>query len=1373
MSEADLDETERLFSAALELAPQDRADFIERECAGKPALLAELRLLLNADLTASTVLFPSPAVWLPPDTLAAGQLVADRYRLLRPIGEGGLGTVWSAEQIAPVQRRVALKFIRHDLNSRRVIARFAAERAALALMDHPGIARIFDAGVWIDRATSGEGGNDPRPYVVMEFVDGPPITVHCDRGATPIRERVRLVAEVCRAVHHAHQKGILHRDLKPSNILTTHVDGVAVPKVIDFGIAKAMDDAVLPDRTMTRVGQFVGTPAYMAPEQLRGDVANTDVRADIFALGVVLHELLAGCLPHDRSSSGALSPSSHAHESGATEARAPSSSVRRLGAEEATRVAQARGETPRSLRRRLKGELDWIVGRATASEPDRRYDSANELAADLSRWLVGEPIVAGPPSIRYRARKFVQRNTAAVVVAAILVLALIGGLVGTSVGLFRANAAEAIAQQARHAAEQSARAEAEQRNAAVAARTRAELNAYRAELAAASAAIVADDIAAAQGALAATDPARRNWEWQRLAFVTDQADMVIRSEVHRPFGIALSPDDSELIVTFADGSIRSYDAETGAPRVRAETGLPIPLRLAVSPRGDRLIAMGYSDPGWTTLGFVLLDWPSGKVITSGRGYGAIDPSPSRSGRFVVTESIGVDLRIVDLATGTTLATVGSPISGGAGRAEFAAHSAHLFVYDRTTGDVAAVDPTGHATRTWRMPVLDNGTLIRGEFYAGADRTTGHGIVLRLDDPQWRRTIIPPAPGARLQSIAISPDGRLAAAKSSRSGTTVLHDLVGDRAIGALRGHRGATSYPVFTSDSRRLFIAAVDGTIRRWRLDSVHDEFRIEPNSGTGGFGADFSANASLLASGGWGSVELWDSSTGALRWTVHATSRFVELLRFSPDGRRLLIAERSGAIRIHSVADGAVLHELLPIGADPTAIVWDPLDRFVAIADIAGSVSFIDPTSGAPIAEHKVSEGPISALALSPDGSLFAAGTGLEIRWTDGGSRFTPDPGRTPELVIGRIDGTLPPRSHRLPSGATALVFAADVGSSPESASDSGSGHLYVGTVTGWLAALEVDAELSIAEVPGRRWALDGSFAIPPVGALLDAPDALPTSNDTDSGGSASVVAIMPASIPGRIVVSLLNGTTSVLIAGVDAPVLRLATSRPRALAFDRATETLMVSGSVPLQAFGIAHPDPALVATRDRVIAVRAIVDPLVKQHRLTDAVLRALEADPTIDDDIRADAMSYAAARGEHLAWVVSDAIEIARSREIDAAARARFRQALDRLDHVAEQWQALPGRFSFVRAVLLMRLSDYEAASAELDLHEQSPTTRAATDLGVLAVRAMLARRQGDDATAQSIWSTIRARVEHDGPPSGEGARYVREAEREFERTVGPE
>jgi serine/threonine protein kinase/gas vesicle protein len=431
---------ESILASAVEISEFDqRQRFVDQSCRGDQALKARLQELIDNHFRAGSFL-ESPAagfaatvdVTLSPD--GAGTVIGP-YKLLQQIGEGGMGTVFMAEQTQPVQRKVALKLMKSGMDGRQVLARFEAERQALALMDHPNIAKVLDAG-----AAGGDlvRGGSGRPYFVMELVKGIPITRYCDENHLTPRERMQLFVPVCQAVQHAHQKGIIHRDLKPTNVMVCLYDDKPVPKVIDFGLAKAAG-VKLTERTLfTEFGSIVGTLEYMSPEQAKLNQLDIDTRSDIYSLGVLLYELLTGTTPlrKERFQDTAVLEVLRLIR----EEEPPRPSVRLSTVKGLPAIAADRGLPPHELSGLVRGELDWIVMKALEKDRNRRYETANELALDIERFLHNELVQACPPSAWYRLYKFGRRNRGTVLAACLLLLALLGGIVGTTAGLLQARA---------------------------------------------------------------------------------------------------------------------------------------------------------------------------------------------------------------------------------------------------------------------------------------------------------------------------------------------------------------------------------------------------------------------------------------------------------------------------------------------------------------------------------------------------------------------------------------------------------------------------------------------------------------------------------------------------------------------------------------------------------------------------------------------------------------------------------------------------------------------------------------------------------------------------------------------------------------------
>src|SRR5262245_21525679 len=398
-----------VFNSARGMTSQDeRMAFLQKACAqDADALRRILDLLRIYDQEKSFLEFPPAVLGATVDeplTEKPGTVIGP-YRLLKQVGEGGMGTVYLAQQTEPVKRLVALKVIKPGMDSHQVIARFEQERQALAMMDHPNIARVLDGGT-TPAGTDGLG--EGHPYFVMELVQGIPITQYCDENRLTPRQRLELFIPVCQAVQHAHQKGIIHRDLKPANVLVALYDGKPVPKVIDFGVAKAAGQQ-LTDRTLvTGVGAVVGTLEYMSPEQAQLNQLDIDTRSDVYALGVLLYELLTGTTPLERKrlkGAGLLEALRLIREE-----EPPRPSTRLSTTADLPTIADRRGTEPRKLGGLVKGELDWIVMKCLEKDRNRRYDTASGLARDLERYLHDEPVLACPPSPGYRLRKLVRRH---------------------------------------------------------------------------------------------------------------------------------------------------------------------------------------------------------------------------------------------------------------------------------------------------------------------------------------------------------------------------------------------------------------------------------------------------------------------------------------------------------------------------------------------------------------------------------------------------------------------------------------------------------------------------------------------------------------------------------------------------------------------------------------------------------------------------------------------------------------------------------------------------------------------------------------------------------------------------------------------------
>ncbi len=588
-----LDREREIFLAALERpSPGDRAAFLDGACGKDAPLRARLESLLRHHsedgFLEGTV---ADLKGVPRSEASVGEDIGGvigRYKLLEKIGEGGMGVVYMAQQEEPVRRRVALKIIKLGMDTKQVVARFEAERQALALMDHPNIAKVLDGG-----AT-----DTGRPYFVMELVRGVPITEFCDRNRFPARERIKLFITVCQAIQSAHQKGIIHRDLKPGNILVTLDAGVPMPMVIDFGVAKATQQKLTEKTVFTNYATMIGTPAYMSPEQAEMSRLDVDTRSDIYGLGVLLYELLTGTTPFPEQRLRSASYQEMQRIILEEEPERPSTRLSTLQGEQRSLVARNRGASELALGRVFADDLDWIVMKCLEKDRARRYETANGLAADLKRHLSNEPVVARPPSTAYRLQKAWRRNKVTFTAGAVVAGALVVGIGVSSWQAIEASKARNAEQEQRLAAQterdraRAAQKEAERaKEAETSTLLKAEQQLYAARMNVAQVAWDQNNIGQLRQLLKDTqDSPNRSFEWYYWQRQTHLAVKTLRGHLHSVNSVIFSPDGQRVATGSWDQTAKVWDVASGKALLTLNGHKGGIASMAFSPDGQRIVS---------------------------------------------------------------------------------------------------------------------------------------------------------------------------------------------------------------------------------------------------------------------------------------------------------------------------------------------------------------------------------------------------------------------------------------------------------------------------------------------------------------------------------------------------------------------------------------------------------------------------------------------------------------------------------------------------------------------------------------------------------------------------------------------------------------
>ncbi|MFC1765896.1 protein kinase [Planctomycetota bacterium] len=1005
-----------IFKAALRItSPTERAVYLKKACRHDIDLLARVEALLTSHAEAGNFL-EAPVG----DSGATLNKVVDdpgtkigRYELLERIGEGGMGLVYLAEQKEPVKRRVALKIIKPGMDSKEVITRFEAERQVLALLDHPNIAHVFDAG------TTDTG----RPYFVMEYVKGMSVTRYCDERKLDIEQRLKLFKDVCEAMHHAHQKGIIHRDLKPSNILISMHGDRAVPKIIDFGIAKAAVSTLTEKTLFTFQGQLLGTPEYMSPEQVDLATQDIDTRADIYSLGVVLYELLAGVLPFEKESLQKIGFAELQHTLREVEPASPSIRLSNLG-EEAKAIADRRMTQVIPLARRLHRELEWIPLKAMRKDRCRRYKSASDMADDIQSYLNGNPLLAGPETAMYRVQKFVHKHAGSVTTAALVSVAVIIGLVASIAMAQRAEQArqqEVVARkQVEQALERAERAERLAQEHRRLAEERAEAN----NLAMAKEAIDKGDFGRVQKLLNACESDLRGWEWQHLNYMSvDPCIKTFRGYEGDVYSIAVSPDGRHIITgSGSDGrhtvsasevdTVKIWDTATGSEVMAMHGHNDDVQAVALSPDGTR-IASG-DDEGilkiWDTasgaevktllghsgmIGVIAFSPDGRRIASSGsertvrvwdaingaevmrlsghkRGIWGMDYSPD--GKFIASGSSDGTIKMWDAQTGAEVRTLTTGRDGvdsiavsPDGSYIASAEGKSVTIWDTHTGD-KGITMHGHTREIIRIAFSPDGKRLAS---ASRDKTIR---IWNANTGQEERCLRGHALG--VCAVVFSLDGKQIIS-GSWDNTMKVWDPAIDREV--LERYRGTrTGHVAFSPDGKR--IAACTESDKIVLIDALSGAtimtfpgHRSQWGSGTKSI--TFSPDGRRIASGGLDkTIKVWDALTGALEMTLTGHTGFVWSVAFSPDNRRIVSGSRDETIKVWKAATGALERTLTRHKGDVRSVMFSPDGIRIVSGGEDGTVRIWDALSGTELLTFFSHERSVHDVSVSNDGKRIAS---------------------------------------------------------------------------------------------------------------------------------------------------------------------------------------------------------------------------------------------------------------------------------------------------------------------------------------------------------------------------------------------------------------
>ncbi|MHC4257792.1 MAG: protein kinase domain-containing protein [Planctomycetota bacterium] len=1099
---------------------------------------------------------------LPDSSVTIGGQIGP-YKILRFLGEGGFAYVYLAEQKRPIRRQVALKIIKPGMDSKQVIARFEAERQALALLEHPNIAHVFSAG-------STETG---RPYFAMEYINGMPITEYCDKEKISIEDRLKLFIQICEAVQYAHQRGIIHRDIKPSNIIVNVHQGKAIPKVIDFGIAKATSMVLTEKTIFTQQGQLIGTPEYMSPEQADLKIKDIDTRTDIYSLGVVLYELLAGTLPFD---------SQTLREGGFAEIQRiiredepprPSTKLSSLG-EHATNVAQTRQLELSTLVKSLHKELEWIPLMAIRKERDQRYKTASDIAEDVPNYLDGNPLVAGPESATYRMKKFIKKRKGLVVAVGSAATAIIIGLVVSSAMYFQAEEARDKEAVARSVAEQAQKDAIKQREIAEQEAKKAKELAeaqkkqlYFSRIEFAKSKYIEGNATRLREILKQCPGDFRNWEWNYLWHISDRSQMTLKGHSSEIARVSFGPNGKRILSGSYDGTVKIWDAVTGAELLSLPAAIAGNESVSLSPDGKRLISVSMDD--YKTL--KIWDSSTGEELMSMHG----NESPvysvnfSPDGKRIVSGDNKGMIKVWDAVTGEELMTLsghadspwGIKFGPGGKRIVSAASGDEgmIKVWDAETGE-ELMTLGEHKAWIFSLAFSPDGNKIAS---ASGDKSvkiwnaeTGAELKsIQEDDDAY--------------SVAFSPDGEYIAigSRDRKNWGKVLDAESGD-VIMKLYGHDDLCESVAFSPDGRQIVSGSWDGTIKVWDILKSADTMTLGETGGL--WSTAYSPDGKRIASGGAdNTIKLWDAVSGAEMMTLIGHEWPIDFVIYSPDGKRIASGGRDNTIRLWDASTGDELFTLRGHGyrAPVTALAFSPDGKWIASGGADKMIRIRDVYTGSEVMTiHE--DDYVSSAVFSPDGKfvfsgssdktikMWQASTGTKIKTFNGHEGSVRTVALSPDgskIISGSGDNTL--RLWDIESGTELLTFQ---------------GH--------------------------RNEILSATFS--------------PDGNRIVSGSEDETVKVWDVET------------------GVDI-ITMYTNDAVWSVSFSPDKKTIVAGGDGNIKLWETDMPVGEYEPRRNAIIA-RNIIDPLYNEHEFYYAVIDKLRSDETLDETVRDVAMQIASAR-----------------------------------------------------------------------------------------------------------------------------------------------